>query len=176
MAYVDPQSIHNPTTGQVAPASWGDAVRDGLQYLASTRPHCRVYNSASLTISNNTRTAVTFNSERVDVGGMHSTSSNTSRITITDAGFYLISGSVEWAANATGHRNCEIRLNGTTLIAISADSVVGATTHQQSVSTLYQLAAADYIEMTVFQLSGGNLNLSVAANYSPELSAIWMSV
>ena len=29
--YVDPQTIHNPSTGASPPASWGDAVRDALE-------------------------------------------------------------------------------------------------------------------------------------------------
>ena len=33
--YVDPQTVHNPTTGTSPPASWGDTVRDNQQYFST---------------------------------------------------------------------------------------------------------------------------------------------
>ena len=57
---------------------------------------------------------------------MHSTVSNTGRITATTAGKYLIGGHIEFAANATGLRELYIRLNGTT-INVNAIAAAGAT-------------------------------------------------
>ena len=48
---------------------------------------------------------------------MHSTSVNTQRLVATVAGKYVISGTVQWTANATGYRQVYIRLNGTTPLA-----------------------------------------------------------
>lgn len=38
MAFVDPNTIHNPAAGTVAPAAWGDVVRDDLVNLDSRKP------------------------------------------------------------------------------------------------------------------------------------------
>jgi len=132
----------------------------------------RVYNSGALTITNNTLTALTFDSERFDTDTIHSTASNTSRLTATTAGKYAISGHIEWAANATGHRLIAIRLNGTTSLASIRRNAIsgGAATEQQSIATIYELAVNDYVELHVLQTSGGNLNVNAAGNYSPEFS------
>lgn len=178
MPYTDPQSGHNPTTGQVIPASWGDAVRDAEEYLARNKPHCRIRNTANISVPNATDTALTFNSERVDVGGMHSTGSNTSRITVpaSEGGFYLMGGGVQVASNATGHRQVGIRLNGSTFLVASrvAAATSGATV--MAVSTGYQLAAGDYLELVVTQDSGGALNAEAGGNYTPEFWALWTAV
>jgi hypothetical protein len=175
--FTDPQTGHNPATGSVAPASWGDDVRNGLVYLATDRPRCRVYNSANFSVPNTTPTAITFDSERFDTGGMHSTSSNTSRITVPsgEGGVYLVGGHVRFAANATGVRAAEIMLNGATIIAMQQVDIDSAVPHIFSIATLYTLAAADYVELFCVQTSGAALNAEVIGNYSPEFWAIWMA-
>lgn len=172
-AYASPAATHDPTTGQVIPAAWGDAVNAAVDYQGINRPHCRLA-SGNQTITTATRTAVLFTTERLDVGALHSTSSNTSRITIVDAGFYGLSCSDEWVGNATGYRNIEWRLNGASLLAVNCLPTVTVNTVQQSVTTFYYLAAGDYVEVTVYQTSGGNLVLAGNGPYSPEAEAIWM--
>lgn len=132
----------------------------------------RVYNNAALSIATATNTILTFNSERFDPSGMHSTSVNTSRITISEAGVYSLAAGVRFAANATGERLVNILLNGTTIIAQArtpANAVVSAAT-SIGVSTLYALVAGDYVEVQVYQSSGGNLNVEVSGSFSPEFS------
>ena len=81
-------------------------------------PCCRVYNSAEhLGRQRHRSRPSTFNCERYDTDSMHSTSSNTGRITFTTAGVYSSSGNVDFACNATGRHDVWIRLNGTTTIA-----------------------------------------------------------
>lgn len=135
-------------------------------------PRARVYNSAALSIPNGLVTALTFNSERYDTDNIHSTSSNTSRLTATTAGTYLIIANVSFASNTTGERVCRIRLNGTTTIGNVAAAPVTGDSTTQSVSTQYALAAGDYVEVEAFQTSGGALNVEANANYSPEFSMI----
>src|SRR5438876_645541 len=57
----------------------------------------RVYNSANISVSASTEQALTFDTERSDSNAYHSTSSNTSRITVPTGGDgrYVISGAVE---------------------------------------------------------------------------------
>jgi hypothetical protein len=174
----DPQDGHDPATGTVAPASWGDDVRNGIMYLGQDKPHCRVYNDANISINTATNTMLTFNQERFDVGGLHSTASNTSRITIPtgEAGKYLIGCNVRWASNATGVRSLGVVLNGTTTIAFSLVDIDSAINHAQSLVTMYSLAATDYVEVQVSQTSGGPLNVETLGNFSPEFWAMWMAV
>lgn len=176
MPLIDPQTVNNPTAGAIAPASWGDAVRDGIVYLGTNKPRCRVYNSANISLTTATTTALTFNSERYDVGGCHSTSSNTSRLTVPtgEAGVYTIGGAVEFASNTTGERILAIRLNGTTDLARQrVDSAGGQVA--LTVFTDYALVAADYVELTAYQSSGGALNVLATGNFSPESWMRWVS-
>ncbi len=131
----------------------------------------RAYNSGALSTSNDTNTILTLDSERYDTTAFHSTASNTSRLTVPtgQAGYYHITASVEWANAAGGSRGIEILLNGATVIAgqsglpTTSDSIVT----KQAVSTDYNLAVADYVEIRVRQTQG-TLNVNATGNYSPE--------
>jgi hypothetical protein len=149
------------------------AVR-ALGKYSDTIIACRVYNDADF-VHNSTGNwlAVTFNSERRDAKAMHSTSSNTSRITVPLAGWYLVTGHVRFAANATGQRIAGIRYGGANYLALQSDNnPSGTNTTIISIATLYYFAASDYIELVVYQDSGGNLNIVSTAQYSPELAVV----
>jgi len=178
VAYVSPTSIDNPTTGGTILTAWGDGVNAATDYLATNKPHCRVYNSAAFTHnSTGNSLAITFNSERVDVGGCHSTVSNTSRLTVPagEGGWYAFGGGVTIAANATGVRILWVRLNGTTSLVKHNQDGLGGNEVNLAVSSRYQLAAADYIELMVYQNSGGNLNVNATGNESPEFWMEWVA-
>lgn len=182
MAWADPADTHNPTTGNAIPASWGDAVNAAVQWLAgdasNPKPSCAVYNSANLTITNNTNTACTFNSERWDNGGCHSTASNTSRITVPSGGdgIWLVGGAVRWSNTDTdGTRQVQLRVNGTLYIAIQECIGTAGDTHM-TVSKLVPLAAADYVELVVYQNSGSSIDVVSTSAYSPEFWAIWQAL
>lgn len=128
----------------------------------------RVYNNANISISHNTLTALTFNSKRFDTGNFHSTSANTSRLTAPTAGLYVIGAGVQWDASSAGIRAAAIRLNGSTQIVNQTVDIDSATNHSHNLSTQYQLAAGDYVELVAFQTSGGALNVLASGNYSPE--------
>lgn len=135
-------------------------------------PQARVYNNAAISVANATLQALTFNSERFDSGGMHSTTGNTSRLTVPITGLYLIGATLGWDANATGYRGLHFRINGATYIATNMTaSVTAARPVFHATTTLYQLAASEYVEAVVEQGSGGALNVQASGNYSPEF---WM--
>lgn len=151
---------------QAAGMRWGK-LGDANQTDAGHRG-ARAFNSADISIPNNTNTIITLNSENYDTdpnGEIHSTSSNTSRMTIRTAGKYLVLGQVQWAVNATGERLAQIRLNGTTNIAIST-TILGSGTYGliQQVLVVHDFSASDYVELVAYQDSGGALNVSAAAN------------
>jgi predicted enzyme related to lactoylglutathione lyase len=176
-AYVDPQTGHNPASGAVAPSSWGDQVRNALDWLRNP-PKCLVYNSAAIAVPTNTETALTFNSERFDTDTMHSTSVNTGRITFTTAGTYLVGGSIRWAdAASTAAQRLAIRLNGTTKITEALNNHANNGGSPLEVGgRLYPFSAGDYIELVAYQNTGGTINVTATGNQSPEFWAIWQSL
>lgn len=135
-------------------------------------PQARVFNDANISVANNTVAALTFNSERYDSGDLHSTSVNTGRLTAPITGLYAVGACVSFASNATGIREVELRVNGTTVIAIDDRPANTGAVTVISIDTQYRLAATDYVEVLAFQNSGGALNVLVSASYSPEF---WMT-
>lgn len=121
-----------------------------------------VYNSGNQSITNTTSTALTFDSENFDTNGYHSTSVNTSRITVPTTGYYQVSYGVEFAANVAGRRYSWISRNGTSaerFAEVIALATTGGATHAQSGGVLMYLTAGQYIELYVYQDSGGALNV-----------------
>ena len=131
----------------------------------------RVSRGAQQTISNNTVTSLAFDTETYDNGSMHSTVTNNSRLTAATTGYYIITGGVSWTANAVGIRQLTVFLNGTTTIQSTYVTATAALGVDQNISTLYKLTAGDYVELQVYQNSGGNLDVSRSSDYSPIFSA-----
>lgn len=147
-------------------------IDDAANTYALGQFRARVYNNAAISIATGTNTALTFNTQRTNVGGLHSTGTNPGRLTAPVAGAYLLGAHVSFASNTTGVRYAQLRINGTTYVAITAMlALTGGNATIISVCALYQMAAGDYAEVVAFQSSGGNLDVAASGNYSPEF---WM--
>lgn len=151
------------------------AQRTTLGAMADAQPACRVYNSANISINDSTTTALTYNSELSDPTGMHSTSSNTHRITIATAGVYLFVSHTRFAANTTGSRAAVMRHQGTTEVARDVRSAsTSGFDNSVSLTALYPMAASEWMDIAVYQNSGGALNVE-ASGASPSFSAVRVS-
>jgi hypothetical protein len=149
-------------------------ARATLGAASSLVPAVRVTHSANQTIATGTLTNLAFDIEQFDTQTLHDTVTNNSRLTAPVAGIYHIGAGVRWASNATARREVQLRINGSTIIATSIVEPVseaGVTT-DQSVETSYALAAGDYVEVRVRQVSGGDL---VAVAGSPVFPRFFMS-
>lgn len=178
MPYEDLNLIQDPTISVPLGEAWFDQVRTNEEFLARNKPSARVYNNAAISINTSTVTALTFNSERYDVGGCHDTSSLTSRLKVPtgEGGVFFIGGGVQWGAHVTGYRSLLVRLNGSVILAQIDALSIGAAVMSQTIATMYALAAGDYVELCVWQTSGVSLNVNVAGNYSPEFHFMWQSM
>lgn len=131
----------------------------------------RVFNSAAISVPNNASTALTFDSERWDTDNIHSTATNTSRLTAQTAGKYIITGHVRFANNVTGRRVLLITLNvAATQIGDNSTSVTANGDGDLTVSTIYNLAVGDFVELYAYQDSGAALNVTAVGNTSPEFA------
>lgn len=163
--FVDPQSLHNPATGTSPPASWGDAVRDGVVFCAAP-PSCKANRTTTQSIADITSTAVSFTAaDSWDTDSFHSTATNPSRLTVPSGlgGKYLIVATASWANNSTGWRDLRIRANGSIDLATERVGTGAANPYPIStMSTVEQLAAGTYIEVTAWQNSGAALDVTAA--------------
>lgn len=177
MAYSSPAT---QISGQIPPVSWANSVKAALDYLASP-PACRVYNSANESIASGAPTTVTFDTELFDTDSMHSTVSNTSRITINTAGVYIVTfhGYFQAAADYTEayvdfYKNGNLASTGQ---SHSATTTSGAPRIFNADE--FKLAVGDFLEAKVFQVNGAaaarTLNTDATA-FQPSFSAQWMGL
>ena len=142
----------------VVQADWNTSVVGNINNLMIP-PACNVYNTTDLSVNSATWTTVTHNSERFDTDTLHSTSTNTGRITIGTAGKYLFVANGAFANNATGSRYMQILKNGTLAIAYDNQEVSSAGDWtQMQVNAMWNCAVNDYFEVRVYQTSGGALS------------------
>jgi len=162
------------TNGQVLTAD--STAATGIKWAtASSTPTfvgCHLYKSGTQSINNSTDTALTWDSEQFDTDTFHSTSTNTSRITIPSgkAGKYLFTGRINWATNATGSREFKFFKNG--VEQFWQPVAVAPTQTGNTWTTIYDAAVSDYFEAYVWQNSGGAL--TTIAGTSAEFSCQYL--
>lgn len=169
-----PVSATPPAVGQVQ--QWNGTtwvpVAPGSIVSAATLDCCSLAGT-SQSVPNNSPTALTWNANNYDTNGLHSTTANTSRVTIKTAGKYRISVFVQWLQNTTGLRSMTLYKNG-----VGSATISGATANAAaSASPMFLLIAADislvvgdYLEVYGLQTSGGPL--AVIPEY---FNAAWFS-
>jgi hypothetical protein len=136
-----------------------------------TIPAVRVGASVGQNISNNSPTAVTFDTEAYDTANLHSAASPTTLVAPI-AGVYSISGEVEWAANAAGTRSLLIERGASDLAAVDQVPTGASLVTDQAVLTQARLAAGDQITLAVSQSSGGTLQL---ATRQTDFEMTWLA-
>lgn len=102
---------------------------------------------------------VNWNAESFDIGEFHDNASNNTRLTVPETGIYQINALIAWETNGSGDRLLSVLKNGTlTQLSDTKTPVTGSST-TQSISGMLELAAGDFIELSVFQSSGSELDL-----------------
>ena len=170
------------TNGQtlVADSSTATGLKWATPASGSTFAGVSVYNAASTTLTNGVITTLTFDSEIFDTNTYHSTSTNTSRLTVPTgkAGYYLLAASAGFGASTTGIRALYFRRNGTEYVrtANTGDWTVAVSTQNTVLnSAVVYLAEGDYIELHALQTSGGNLLVYVQSTGTYPTGAFQMS-
>lgn len=163
-------TIHNPATGTIPPATWGDHIETLTEFLKAP-PSAKVKKSAAQAINNGASTTVSWNQEDWDTDAIHDNATNNTRLTCKTAGKYGVWANIHWATSASGSRGLGVLINGITVhsfnypAASTLDPEVGAYCE-------VQLAVNDYVEIQVYQNSGGALNLS---NVDSAFGMRWFS-
>jgi hypothetical protein len=160
-------------------------VRDNGRWLSGnasgSSPNCRVYNSTNFNVAGSTDTNVTFDSERYDQGGMHSTVTSTDRLTVPagGAGIYLVYGTVIFGAYSDSTvRRARLTVNGTAFAQHQQPAVSTASVNTAiAIAGVSSVSAADIFRLSVYQASASGLGLDIQAspNGSPEFGAVWLN-
>jgi hypothetical protein len=161
-----------PGTIPIASIVADSAEATGLKWAApsggSSFVGASIYNNANQSISNATWTVLNFNSENFDTNAFHDNSTNNSRITIPSGknGKYLVTMKGHFAGNSTGDRYVSLAKNGASAGAWRLSAVSGASIGFGQ-SVVMDLVATDYLQLEVYQDSGGSLN-AIGAGVPPE--------
>lgn len=128
----------------------------------------RVFHSVQQSIPSGTDTLLNFDTELYDTDNIHDNVTNNTRLTCKTAGLYLIIGGASFYYNATGRRYLGIKKNNTSWEAVhSWGKNQVSYTHMQALA-LDQLSVNDYVELVVYQNSGGALNILLSYYYTPS--------
>lgn len=150
------------STGQVLTVA-GGVPSWATPASGSTFAGVSLYNTPNnQSLSNNTFTVVTWDSEDYDTDGYHSTVTNTSRITIPSgkAGKYLFTGSVYFdPGSTTGMREVALYKNGSNTGKFFIVTAAGSGTFYPNpqMNFVVNAVANDFFQLYVRQNSGGNL-------------------
>ena len=131
----------------------------------------------SQTISNLTITRVEFDDSTYDTDSGMDTSSNVGRYTVPVTGYYLIDTTIYWSAidlDAGDWIRTYININGTITKITEYEAGVDYTADQnfsQSVMDVALVTAGQYIEIQVFQSTGGSESV-----YSPDPIATMLTI
>lgn len=138
---------------------------------------CRVRQTVAQSIPNNSSTAITFDAEDVDSTGMHSTVSNTDRLTAVYPGWHSTGGAYCSAASTAGIRATQIDVNGTVL---NGSDIQGAPTSSGVSITaarrmLAYLNVGDYLRLRAFHTIGSATNTGVTTSNQSSFDVTWES-
>jgi hypothetical protein len=172
-------AAHDYTTSGNVSAGGGLQVTGGStfagQVTASAQPRCLAYSTAALALPANTWTTVNFESEQFDVGGLHSTASNPSRLTIPagSSGLYLVGATLRFSTGGAGSAiDARFIKNSTTTVTAGMGGVlssVAAVTLEASAPMV--LDGGDYIQAEA-NPTGSTASL-LATNVRNAASELW---
>jgi len=143
------------TDGQVLTADSTTATGIKWASAGSSYSGALVYKSGTeSTTAGDTWQTCTFDSEVHDTNSYHSTSSNTSRLTIPTTGYYnFYAAAVFYTSTNSGYRSMRFRRNGNVFTPNTNDGDLlqtGSTRTGLTIDTTWNLTAGDYIELQLF--------------------------
>lgn len=138
------------------------ALAEKIDALLGPDAECRASLAAQVTLVAGTPTVLALNTEVYDPTGMHSTSGDTSRMTIAVAGSYFVRGVVEHTS-ATGAIQTRVHVNGAPPLGmLNADVAAGGSGAGRSpvVVDVLQLAPGDYVQLAAYSQNGGPVTVN----------------
>ena len=130
-------------------------------FVRSSFIGAQVVGPASQSIPHNAGTALTWSAELFDTSGFADLGTNSDRFTIPAgfAGKYRCTASFNWDNNASGNRVSGFRINGATSVGRQGKTADAYRDETTLTSTIMQLAVGDYVTVSVYQDSGGAINV-----------------
>lgn len=152
----------------------GTCTVDQLAAPSGTRTLFRqaavsVTKSAVQNIPNAALTLVSWDQEGYDTDGLHDNVTLNSRLTASVTGKWSVWATIDWAAIATGTRECFIRKNGSVIYGHDTAPAEAAFDSGTNCKATVDLSAGDYVEVIVRHTQGGAINIQGNNRFGMEL-------
>jgi hypothetical protein len=128
--------------------------------VTSAFPRAKLRRVANQSIGASTWTAVSWDTSDKLRTATWLLGTNPTRLTFTQAGAYLVRASVEWGSSATGVRSIGLRLNGGPGQLVPCRTPAAGQPISVGTAATIDVVAGDYLEVMVWQDSGGALNIT----------------
>jgi hypothetical protein len=128
---------------------------------------CKVSNSADIAITANGWRSLSLNTDIYDPMNMHSTSSNTERIVISEPGYYAFGGVVRFSASTTGgikiirYNSGGVNQSGGVMNFESSNRDI------LNIHGFHYLNTGDYLILQVYTTTG--VNATISAEYESNI-------
>ena len=150
------------STGDVLTVAGGVPAWSTPTAATPTFVGAQLFMGATMTISNNTFTAVQFaETDYLDTDSFHNPASNNTRLTIPSGkgGKYFVFGQIIFGSGGSdGNIRPRIDVNGSQFLA-GRYNFRSASDATATIGSYITLAAGDYVQLLAYQNSGGNLDL-----------------
>lgn len=162
------------TTSEVLTSSDMQEISTALNFTTYNRPVAKAHAAAAITLPSGSLYNVNFEVVDKDTdGGFTGTGSSTSKYVCRTQGTYLIAATVGYAPG-TGNRFAVINVNGVAQNGYSSAYTAGGVNVGVNVSGLVHMNVNDYLQISAYQDSGGNLATAVSPSYQAcSLSVIF---
>jgi hypothetical protein len=124
-------------------------------------------------LASSTLTAITFDSESYDFGGLHTGSS--SRLVAQLAGVYAVDACLYWNGSSGTFTSLYLYLSATTRFAQSTEDSggnLGGNGCLQTISGQTYMAAGDYVELYAYQVIGSAILSNALVPTAPSLAMV----
>jgi len=167
----DVTAVHTPVGGGLR----GGAISGDITLSLAAIPAARVKATTPIAIAHDTLTMLPLDAEEFDTAALHDPSLS-SRLVAPIDGIYAVSGHVSWPLGAQGSRDLYLTANiGIVFQRLASSSMPGSGVGQteQSISTIVQLSAGDFVQLEVRQTSG-NTEIVQVSDHGPTLTMAWL--
>jgi hypothetical protein len=143
------------------------AAATGMKWASVSAPtavSCYVKNTNAQTITSGSYQTLTFDAEYFDTDNIHSTSSNTGRLTVPSGlgGKWLVTISLNTSTSVAVDWYTKINVNGNEIYRFNWRSPGASENMNGNLATALNLSAGDYVEATCYQASGNNQLINTA--------------
>ena len=144
---------------RVTAANLNAATKTVQDFLLNPPRACAYASATTTTLTSGVFADITFDAEDYDSDGIHSTTTNPSRLTIQTPGSYLVTCGVNFGNNGSGTgRALSLKKNGTE-VGYQFAANVALTLRFGMTTIVNNLVAGDYLTLAAYQNSGANLSL-----------------